>query len=340
MRNICVIPGDGIGPEVVSSSLEVLDNLDVPLNYEKVLVGTGSFEQDGVYITKDTLRLATEADAIFFGALMTPRRRDYVSPLLLLRWNLELYANVRPALCLNPAFCLVPLDVVIIRENTEGLYSAVEREMDNNVVITERTISEAACQRIINFGFDYTLKNNRHKVTCVHKSNVLRTSDEMFKKLFYGAAVNFAFYHKVKSDDILVDAAAMYLCKEPDRFDVIVTLNLYGDILSDEAGGLIGGLGFCPSANIGKSNALFEPVHGSAPEISGKDAANPTGSILSAAMMLDYLEMPEKANLIRRSVKQCYSVPENWTKDVGGPCGTAEFTRRLIGIINEIQDIT
>jgi methanogen homoisocitrate dehydrogenase len=339
MHKICVIPGDGIGPEVVSSALEVLENLDVPFNYEEAIVGTQSFEKNGVYITKDTLRLATESDAIFFGALTTPRRRDYVSPLLLLRWNLELYANVRPALCLNPSFCLVPLDVVIVRENTEGLYAAAEREMDNNIIITERTVSEAACQRIINFAFDYASKNNRRKVTCVHKANVLRTSDEMFKKLFYGTAVNYAFYHKVKSDDVLVDAAAMYLCREPERFDVIVTLNLYGDILSDEAGGLIGGLGFCPSANIGKSNALFEPVHGSAPDIAGMDAANPTGAILSAAMMLDHLGMPEKADMIKQSVKECYANPENWTKDVGGPCGTAEFTKRLIAIISENAEV-
>ena len=334
MHRICVIPGDGVGPEVTASARSVLDNLDVPLEYEDAQVGISSYEEHGVYITKETLSLATESDAIFFGALTTPKRRDYVSPLLLLRWNLELYANVRPAQCLNPAFCLVPLDVVIVRENTEGLYGAAERELENNVVITERTISESACQRIIDFAFDYAKRNNRGKVTCVHKANVLRTSDEMFKKLFYGTAVNYAFYNKIRSDDVLVDAAAMYLCKEPGRFDVIVTLNLYGDILSDEAGGLIGGLGFCPSANIGKAHALFEPVHGSAPEIAGKDIANPTGSVLSAAMMLDYLGMPEKASLVRESVKECYANPENWTVDVGGKCGTTEFTNRLLKIID------
>ena len=340
MHSVCVIPGDGIGPEVVSSALEILGNLDVPLTFEEAVVGTKSFESNGVYITKETLSQATNSAAIFFGALTTPKRRDYVSPLLLLRWNLELFANVRPALCINPDFCLVPLDVVIVRENTEGLYGATEREIEHNTVVTERIVSESACQRIIDFAFDYTKKNNRKKVTCVHKANVLRTSDEMFKKLFYGTAVNYAFYNKIRSDDVLVDAAAMYLCKEPDRFDVIVTLNLYGDILSDEAGGLIGGLGFSPSANIGKENALFEPVHGSAPEIAGKDAANPTASILSAAMMLDYLEIPEKAELIRQSIKKCYANPDNWTKDIGGKCGTLEFTKRLIGIINEMQSIS
>jgi methanogen homoisocitrate dehydrogenase len=333
MHKVCVIPGDGIGPEVIGSTRTILDNLDLPFSFEESQVGISSFEKHDVYITKETLSLATESDAILFGTLTTPKRRDYVSPLLMLRWNLELYANVRPARCINPDFCLVPLDVVIVRENTEGLYHATERELDNNVVVTERMVSEAACQRIIDYSFDYAKRNNRGKVTCVHKANVLKTSDEMFKRLFYGTAVNYAFYNKIRSDDVLVDTAAMYLCREPSRFDVIVTLNLYGDILSDEAGGLTGGLGLCPSANIGKANALFEPVHGSAPEIAGKDMANPTGSILSAAMMLDHLGMPKKAELIRESVRDCYANRDNWTMDVGGKCGTTEFTSRLLKII-------
>ncbi len=335
MRKICVIPGDGIGPEVVAAARAVLESIDVPLKFEETQVGISSFEKNGVYITKETLSLATESDAILFGALTTPKRRDYVSPLLMLRWNLELYANIRPAQCFNREFCLQPLDIIIVRENTEDLYHATERELDNNVVVTERVVSEAACQRIIDYAFEYAKKHDRGKVTCVHKANVLRASDEMFKKLFYGTAVNYAFYNKIRSDDVLVDTAAMFLCKEPSRFDVIVTLNMYGDILSDEAGGLIGGLEFCPSANIGKDNALFEPVHGSAPEMAGKGIANPTGCILSAAMMLDYLGMPEKAALINESVRDCYANRDNWTSDVGGKCGTEEFTRKVIAKITE-----
>ncbi len=335
MPKVCVIPGDGVGPEVVGSALEVLHNLDVQFDFESAIVGTQSFEKYGVYITKEALTLATESDAILFGALTTPRRRDYVSPLLLMRWNLDLYANVRPAYCLNKEFCLAPLDIVIVRENTEGMYGAEEEELENNVVVTKRTISEYACQRIIDFAFKYANDHNRKKVSCVHKANVLRTSDEMFKKLFYGTAVNFAFYNKIRSDDVLVDTAAMYLAKEPEYFDVIVTLNLYGDILSDEAAGLIGGLGFAPSANIGKDHALFEPVHGSAPDIAGKDAANPTGMILSAAMMLDHLDKPHSAHIIRESLKHMFQDKNNWTKDIEGPCGTKEFTQRLIKIMDE-----
>ncbi|MCK4266735.1 MAG: isocitrate/isopropylmalate dehydrogenase family protein, partial [Thermoplasmata archaeon] len=223
----------------------------------------------------------------------------------------------------------------IVRENTEGMYGAVERELDDGSIVTERRISESACKRIIEYAFGLAIKQERKKVSCVHKANVLRASDYMFKRLFYGSAVNYAFYNKIRSDDILVDAAAMYMCKEPERFDVIVTLNLYGDILSDEAAGLTGGLGFAPSANIGTDHALFEPVHGSAPEIAGKDAANPTGMMLSAAMMLEYLEMPEKAKTIRESVHAVFQDKEKWTRDIGGECGTEEFTRHLVKEMEE-----
>ncbi len=338
MPRICVIPGDGVGPEVTGSAMEVLRNLDLDFDYETAVVGMPSFEKHGVYITKDTLELATESDAILFGALQTPKRRDYVSPLLLMRWNLDLFANVRPARCFNPDYCLTPLDVVVVRENTEGMYGAEEEELDNNTVITKRTVSESACQRIIDFAFRYASENDRKKVTCVHKANVLRTSDEMFKKLFYGTAVNFAFYNKIRSDDLLVDAAAMYMAKEPERFDVIVTLNLYGDILSDEAGGLTGGLGFSPSANIGDGHALFEPVHGPASDIAGKDAANPTGMILSAAMMLDHLDKPRSAHLVREGIREMFQDRHNWTRDIGGECGTKEFTSRLIDTIQQKAD--
>ena len=335
MAKVCVIPGDGVGPEVMSSTLEVLETLDTGLSFESTVVGKESYEMHGDSLTEDSLSLATESDAILFGALDTPHRRDYVSPLLLLRWDLELFANIRPAKCLNPEFCLVPLDLVIVRENTECMYGAVERELDDGTVVTERKISESACRRIIEYAFQLAIKQERKKVSCVHKANVLRTSDEMFKRLFYGSAVNYAFYNKIRSDDILVDAAAMYMCKEPGRFDVIVTLNLYGDILSDEAAGLTGGLGFAPSANIGTDHALFEPVHGSAPGIAGKDAANPTGMMLSAAMMLEHLNMPEKAELIRGSIREVYADPKKWTRDIGGDCGTVEFTRCLVKAMEE-----
>ena len=334
MPKICVIPGDGVGPEVTDSALTVLEALDIPITIEKAQVGLESYDRSGSYLTDSALDTASEADAILFGALTTPRDPNYVSPLLMMRWNLDLFANVRPARCLNPAFCLSPLNVIIIRENTEGMYGAVERELDDGKIVTERVVSESGCKRIVEFAFQYAVMRGKKKVSCVHKANVLRSSDEMFRKLFYGSAVNYAFYEKIKSDDYLVDATAMYLAKEPERFEMIVTLNLYGDILSDEAAGLTGGMGFAPSANIGEEHALFEPIHGSAPDIANKDTANPTGSILSAAMMLDHLNMSEKAQLLRDAVVEVFSDRNKWTKDIGGDCGTEEFTWHLT---NEIE---
>lgn len=321
MPRVCVIPGDGIGPEVIDACLDVLFVLDLNIQFEKEIVGTQEFKKSGSYMTTETLDSAQNADAILFGTLNTPSDPAYVSPLLLLRWNLDLFANVRPVKCLNPEFCMVPLDIVIIRENTEGLYGAIEREIDDKI-ITERVISQRACKRIIDFAFNYAVRHNRKQVSCVHKGNVLRMSDEMFRNMFYGVGVNFAFYNKIRSNDYYVDTAAMHLVLNPENFDMIVTLNLYGDILSDEAAGLVGGLGFAPSANIGENNFLFEPVHGSAPDIAGKGIANPTAAILSAAMMLDQLGFKDKTDLIRETLVEIYLKKENWTIDVGGKCGT------------------
>jgi isopropylmalate/isohomocitrate dehydrogenase-like protein len=339
MSKICVIPGDGIGPEVTQACVEVLEALSLDLSFETTQVGKELHKKEGVYIKTETMDLAKDSDAILFGTITSPLNVEYISPLLLIRWGLGLYANVRPIKCINPEFCLAPLDIVIIRENTEGLYGAVERFEDDKV-ITERSVSEKACRRIIEYAFEYAVAKNRKMVSCVHKANVLRTSDGMFRQLFYGSAVNYAVTHKIRSNDYLVDAAAMHLVKDHDFFDTIVTLNLYGDILSDEAAGLIGGLGFAPSANIGKDHILFEPVHGSAPDIAGKGIANPTASILSGAMMLEHLGHKPEAELLEMAVNQVYTDRKKWTVDIGGKCNTREFTEHLINKINELKQST
>ncbi|MCI0478955.1 isocitrate/isopropylmalate family dehydrogenase, partial [Candidatus Uhrbacteria bacterium] len=257
----------------------------------------------------------------------TPKDKNYVSPLLLLGWELDLYANVRPARCLHPSLCIRPLDVVIVRENTEGLYAGMERVVGDKVV-TERHVSEKACRRIIDYAFRYAVAHGRRKVSCAHKASVLRESDGMFRGLFYGAAVNYAFYNKIKSDDFQVDAAAMHMVKCPEAFDVIVTLNLYGDILSGEAAGIVGGLGLAPSGNIGERHAVFEPVHGSAPEIAGKGVANPTAMILSAAMMLEYLGEADKASRTDAAVRRVLADGVR-TPDLGGTAKTMEFAEAV-----------
>jgi methanogen homoisocitrate dehydrogenase len=329
---VAVLPGDGVGPEVMDACMLVLGSLDLDITFEKGDIGLACHERTGDYLPEGTNDLVRGSDATLFGAITTPKDKNYVSPLLMLRWELELYANVRPALCLEPSICLRPLDLVIVRENTEGLYTRIEH-VHPDKVITERIVSEKACRRIVEYAFKYAARNGRRKVSCVHKSNVLAASDGLFQRIFYGAAVNYAFYNKIKSDDFHVDAAAMHMVKNPEIFDVIVTLNLYGDILSDEAAGLIGGLGFAPSGNIGERHAVFEPVHGSAPDIAGKGIANPTGMILSAAMMLEHLGKPELSKRIYEAVKATLARGVR-TADVGGNVKTMDFAAEVVKSLN------
>ncbi|MBI5001225.1 MAG: isocitrate/isopropylmalate dehydrogenase family protein [Euryarchaeota archaeon] len=324
---VAVLPGDGIGPEVMDACLLVLDGLGLDIAFEKGDIGLACHGRTGEYLPEETYDLVRGCDATLFGAITTPKEKKYVSPLLMLRWELDLFANVRPAACLDPSICLRPLDLVIVRENTEGLYTRIEHVHPDKVV-TERIVSEKACRRIVEYAFQYAARNGRKKVSCVHKSNVLQASDGLFQRIFYGAAVNYAFYNKIKSDDFHVDAAAMHMVKSPEIFDVIVTLNLYGDILSDEAAGLIGGLGFAPSGNIGEKHALFEPVHGSAPDIVGKGIANPIGMILSAAMMLEHFGRPELSKRIYEAVKATLARGAR-TPDVGGTTKTMDFAAEV-----------
>ena len=331
---VAVLPGDGIGPEVMGACMRVLGELDTGLNFESGEVGLECYKKHGEYMPQETLDLVRGADAILFGAITTPKdTTKYVSPLLLMRWTLDLYANVRPAKCLRPSICVKPVDVVVVRENTEGMYTRLERVEDDRVVL-ERVVSEKACKRIIEYAFNYAAANGRKKVTCVHKANVLKASDGLFRNIFYGIAVNYAFYNHIRSDDMHVDACAMHMVKNPEKLDVIVTLNLYGDILSDEAAGMIGGLGFAPSMNLGEKHALFEPVHGSAPDLAGQGIANPAGMILSAALMLGHLGMREKQKTVEEAVVKALEKGA-LTPDAGGTTKTMEFAEAVVKALDE-----
>lgn len=292
-NTITVIPGDGIGQEVIPAAVRVLESLGLPLAFRYADAGFTTFEATGVALPAETLRLCETTDAILFGATQSPMTtiEGYSSPILTLRRRFDLFANLRPAV-------KDEINILIVRENTEGLYSRRERvEADGETAVAERVITKRASERIVRSACEQALKR-RGRLTIVHKANVLKQTCGLFRRTALEVAAD---YPQLTIDDVLVDTAAMLLAQNPSRFDVIVTTNLFGDILSDLVAGLTGGLGLAPSANIGTGRpALFEPVHGSAPDIAGQGVADPRAAILSAAMMLDWLGYVEPAaNLTR-----------------------------------------
>jgi isopropylmalate/isohomocitrate dehydrogenase-like protein len=329
MRKVTVIRGDGIGPEVIGSALGVLKALDAPIEFIEAGMGLACYKSTGDFLPQETIDRLRESDAALFGAITSPTTYDaaYRSPLLRLRKEFDLYANIRPVKRLHPSIGLVDLDLIIVRENTEGMYGGSEREVADGVV-TERKITRRACQRIVDRGIEICREEGRKSITCVHKSNVLRRSDGLFRRIFWEQVKDSG----VEGNELLVDAAAAALVLQPRKLECLVTLNLYGDILSDEAAALVGGLGFAPSVNLGERFALFEPTHGSAPDIAGQGRANPIAAILSAAMMLRYLDLGDLANRVEGSVSEALDRGIR-TVDAGGNMGTAEFTSRFLEVL-------
>ncbi len=329
-----VIEGDGIGKEVVPVALEILKDLG-DFEIIKGEAGLECYKKTGEFLPEETIKKAEESDIILFGAITSPKGvKEYKSPILTLRKLFNLYANVRPINSLgllkingylgkNKFLNIDDVDIVIIRENTEDLYVGFEREY-LDIAIADRVISKKACERIAKFAFEYAKSNNRKKVSLIHKANVLKVTDGLFLKVFYDVAKNYS----LEADDYLVDATSYLLLKNPKLFDVIVTSNLFGDILSDEASILAGGLGLAPSANIGEEKALFEPVHGSAPDIAGKGIANPMAAILCVAMIFDYIGEKEKGDLIREAVKYCI-LNNKVTPDLGGRLKCEDVGREI-----------
>ena len=323
-KKVAVIPGDGIGPEVIDAALHVLDALDLDVEYLHADAGLACRGRTGSYLPDVTLATVREADAVLFGAITSPLASEdpqYKSVILQLRQELDAYANLRPARDLGQP-CKAPgLDLVLVRENSEGMYNCPEEE-DEEGVTTFRRITRRGSSRVTRFALEYARARGRKRVTCLHKANVLRKSDGLFRTVFREEA---ARVPEVQADEMLLDNAALQLVLNPHRFDVLVTMNLYGDVLSDEMAGLVGGLGFAPSASYGPTKALFEPVHGSAPDIAGKGIANPCGAILSAALMLDYLGMPDKARRVEDGVRA--ALQEARTADAGGLAATGAFAQ-------------
>ncbi|WP_305557225.1 homoisocitrate dehydrogenase [Methanobrevibacter sp. V74] len=325
MYNIAVIGGDGIGQEVMSSCEYLLDKLDLEFSFKYGKAGFECFNKIGTTLPKETIKIANKSDAVLFGASTSTPGQP--SPIINLRKALNVYANIRPIKSYKGVNCICDdIDFVIVRENTEGLYSQVEYG-DENKMIAERHITRHASERISKVAFNLCIKREEKKVTCVHKSNVLKKTDGVFKESFYKIAEE---YPQIKTEDCYVDAMAMYLVTQPQNFDVIVSSNLFGDILSDEGAGLVGGLGLAPSGNIGDHNGLFEPVHGSAPDIAGKNIANPCSMILSASMMLDYLGEWDISNNIKHAVEKVMSDCKIRTPDLGGDSSTMDVTKAIV----------
>jgi homoisocitrate dehydrogenase len=322
---LCLIPGDGIGQEVVPAAAQVLSALGLEIVFTHADAGWACFQKHGDAIPPSTLAAIESAGAMLFGATQSPTTRveGYKSPVLALRKGFDLYANLRPTISLPGS--RPGIDLLIVRENTEGMYSGRERR-EGDTAIAERVITVRASERIARVAFQHATQR-RNKVTIVHKANVLKETDGMFRDACLRIAAEFP---TVQYDELLVDACAMWLVKAPERFDVIVTTNLFGDILSDEAAGLIGGLGVAPSANVGAGKiAYYEPVHGSAPDIAGKGIANPMGAILSAAMWLRDANHAEHAARIDLAVRQTL-IDGVLPPDLGGSAGTQTITDAII----------
>lgn len=324
MKEIAVIPGDGIGPEVMEVTLELLNCLDIKFKYTEAPAGNRCFKQTGTTIPEETIETARQADVTLFGAVTTVPGQK--SAIITLRKELDLFANIRPIKSYHGIKSIYQdLDLVIIRENTEGLYSGIEIETESGATAL-RVITTKASERICKFAFDHARITGRKKVTAVHKANVLKITDGLFRDKFYQVAGQ---YTDIEADDKYVDAMAMFMVTKPQEFDCIVTTNLFGDILSDEGAGLVGGLGLAPSANIGKNNGLFEPVHGSAPDIAGKGIANPSAMILSAVMMLKYLKEYEEADRLDKALADVLRDGKYLPVDLGGNSKTIEMAREI-----------
>ena len=324
---IAVVPGDGIGTEVMEATISVLDNLDIDFNYIYGEAGDACLEKTGSALPQETIDIVSDADACLFGAA----GETAADVIVKLRQEMRMFANLRPVKSYPNTNSLSDnIDFMIVRENTEGLYIADKEELTDEGAIAKRVITREAESRIIDYAFQYAKDNNKSKVTGVHKANVLKKSDGLFKEIFYEVGEK---YPDIEKEDFYVDATAMYLITPPENFEVIVTTNLFGDILSDEGAGLVGGLGLIPSANIGNDGALFEPVHGSAPDIAGKGIANPIAMMLSAVMMLRYLGENESADKLDSAILKVLTEAKVLTGDLGGSATTMEVAEEIKNMI-------
>ena len=329
---ITVIPGDGIGPEVTDATLEILNAAGADLEYDMQLGGVTALEQVNHPLPQETIDSAERTRVLLKGPLTTPSGQGFRSINVELRKLFDLYANVRPVKTIVPGGRYEDIDLVLIRENTEGLYVGVEHYIGMHgdpkaAAESVMIITRFGAERISRYAFEYARKHGRKKVTLAHKANILKYTQGLFLDVAHEVAKD---YPEIEWEDRIIDATAMQLVLDPYRFDVLVMENMFGDILSDLMAGLVGGLGFAPAGNIGADAAMFEAVHGSAPDIAGKGIANPTSLLTSACLMLDHLEQGDVATRIRDAIDTVVQAGEARTVDMGGNATTKEFTAALV----------
>ena len=328
MKKIAVIPGDGIGKEVMEAALYVLDHMNLPFKYKMLEAGDEALKKYGKALPDETLDECKKCDAVLFGAV----GETAADVIVRLRFELDVFANVRPAKSYKGVKCLYDgVDIIIVRENTECLYKGFEYEI-NGVAQGIRVITRKGSERIAKFAFELAKKENRKKITVLHKANVLKRTCGLFRDVCREISKR---YPDIEYNEYYIDAACMYLVMDPWRFDVILTTNMFGDIVSDLAAGLVGGLGLAPSANIGEKYALFEPVHGSAPDIAGKGIANPSAMILSACLMLKHFGLIEEAKKVETALEKVLEEGKV-TPDLGGKLKTMDMAKEIVRKIEEM----
>jgi isocitrate dehydrogenase (NAD+) len=329
MHTITLIPGDGIGPELAEASRRVLDVSGVEFEWEVVDAGEGVMAEYGTPLPEHVLESITRNKVALKGPITTPVGEGFRSVNVTLRQVLGLYANLRPARSIKGLETRYEnVDLVIVRENTEDLYAGIEHRVGRDAAESIKIITREASERIARFAFDYAVANGRRKVTAVHKANIMKLSDGLFLESCRTVAADYE--GRIEFEDRIVDNMCMQLVQKPDLYDVLVLPNLYGDIVSDLAAGLVGGLGVAPGANIGTEAAVFEPVHGSAPKYAGLNKANPTALILSGALMLRHLGYPAEADRVETAVRDVIEEGRTTTYDIGGSAGTSEFADAII----------
>ena len=331
--HVTLIPGDGIGPSISAATTRIVQASGADITWDTQLAGLAGVARYGDPIPDSTLDSIKRTKLALKGPLETPVGEGYRSINVALRKTFDLYANVRPAYSIAPGGRYHDVDLVMIRENTEGLYVGIEHYIkigDDPRAAAESValITRAGSERIARYAFEYAVKHNRKKVTLVHKANILKFSQGLF--LDTGRMVARDYVGRIEFEERIVDAMAMNLVLHPERFDVIVTTNLFGDILSDQISGLVGGLGLAPGANIGKHGAIFEAVHGTAPDIAGKGLANPGALVLAACMLLEHIGDRDRAKRIRVALETTIREGKTVTRDLGGTASTDEFTDAVI----------